>query len=42
MAKTLHQPETGSPTTQSSRYTVSCARDYIKHQPSPSITLRGH
>ncbi|WP_244986343.1 SymE family type I addiction module toxin [Rosenbergiella epipactidis] len=42
MAKTHHKPETGTPTTQSRRYTVGYVRDHIKHQPSPSIILKGH
>ncbi|MCL9666956.1 type I toxin-antitoxin system SymE family toxin [Rosenbergiella epipactidis] len=42
MAKTHHKPDTGTPTTQSRRYIVGYVRDHIKHQPSPSITLRGH
>ncbi|WP_244968986.1 SymE family type I addiction module toxin [Rosenbergiella collisarenosi] len=42
MAKTHHKPETGTPTNQSRRYTVGYVRDHIKHQPSPSIILKGH
>jgi toxic protein SymE len=42
MAETHHKPGTTTPTTKSRRYTVGYIRDHIKHQPSPSITLRGH
>nr|WP_244968596.1 SymE family type I addiction module toxin [Rosenbergiella australiborealis] len=41
-ANTTHKPETGTPTTQSRHYTVGYVRDHIKHQPSPSIILKGH
>ena len=42
MAKPFHKPEKGTPATQSRCYTLGYIRDHIKHQPSPSITLRGH
>lgn len=42
MAETHHKLGTTTPTTKSRRYTVGYIRDHIKHQPSPSITLRGH
>ncbi|WP_233598423.1 SymE family type I addiction module toxin [Erwinia sp. 198] len=40
MAETHHKPEHVS--TKARRYTVGYIRDHIKHQPSPSITLRSH
>ena len=42
MAGTHHKSETDTPSTKSRRYTVGYIRDHLKHQPSPSITLRGH
>ncbi|WP_235192794.1 SymE family type I addiction module toxin [Erwinia mallotivora] len=40
MAAQHHKSEHVS--TKARRYTVGYIRDHIKHQPSPSITLRGH
>ncbi|MGX9265114.1 SymE family type I addiction module toxin [Pantoea dispersa] len=42
MAGTHHNSEADTSTAQSRRYTVRYIRDHLKHQPSPSITLRGH
>lgn len=40
MAAQHHKSEHVS--TKARRYTVGYIKDHIKHQPSPSITLRGH